>query len=294
MQKFEQFFASTQARCNTQLARLIEQQSLPNRKLNDAISYSLLSGGKRVRPILCCAAAATVGEINECSEYFACAVEAIHCYSLIHDDLPAMDDDDLRRGQPTSHKVYGEAMAILAGDALQAMAFEWLVLAPGASAELRLEATRILAKSAGARGMVAGQALDIAAMNTNPGVEDLELMHSQKTGALIQASLSLGALSAHANTDDLRAIQQYGSAMGLAFQVQDDILDVEMDTETLGKKQGADAEHNKPTYVSLLGLQGAREKANSLYLQAMDALSHFGDKAHYLHGLAEYIVKRNH
>lgn len=286
------FLAWCQQRCEHQLASLLDAQHLPSPGLRAAASYSLLAGGKRVRPALVYAAAEACGEINNSADYFACAVEAIHCYSLIHDDLPAMDDDDLRRGKPTNHIVHGEAMAILAGDLLQSLAFEWLGLAPEAPATRLVAAQRVLAHAAGL--MVSGQALDIEAANTQQQLQQLEIMHLNKTGALITASLLLGGIAVDANSTQLNALEDYGKAIGLAFQVKDDILDVEADTATLGKQQGKDKEHNKPTYVSLLGLERAKALATELHSKALQALAAFDAKATHLRQLADYIVHRQY
>jgi farnesyl diphosphate synthase/geranylgeranyl diphosphate synthase type II len=223
-----------------------------------------------------------------------CAIELIHTYSLIHDDLPAMDDDDLRRGKPSLHKAYDEATAILVGDGLQARAFELLANAPGLSAEQRIAMVKVLAKAAGPAGMVGGQFIDIQATNSDMTLDDLKTMHSLKTGALIRASLALGGIAAGASAQQLSALDEYGAHIGLAFQVVDDILDVEGDTATLGKTQGKDSEANKPTYVKLLGLAGAKTEAGRLLQSALDALAGFGDSADHLRDLARYIVERDH
>lgn len=288
----QQFLSWCQQRSHNQLTELLASHSIPSAPLRNALGYSLLAGGKRIRPALVYAAAAACGEIQATTDRFACAVEAIHCYSLIHDDLPAMDDDDLRRGQPTNHKVHGEAMAILAGDLLQSLAFEWLATCSSASANTVVAAHAVLAK--GAALMVSGQALDINAADKQQSIEELEIVHRNKTGALIESSLILGGLSSQASEDQLSALALFGQAIGLAFQVKDDILDVEADTATLGKQQGADAQHNKPTYVSLLGLDGAKARAANLYEEAIAALHRFDEKANTLRQLAEYIVMRHY
>ncbi|MNT23654.1 Farnesyl diphosphate synthase [compost metagenome] len=225
----------------------------------------------------------------------ACAVELIHAYSLVHDDLPAMDDDDLRRGQPTTHKAFDEACAILAGDGLQSLAFSALLdprLSPQADS-IRLAMVQALAKAAGPAGMVGGQAIDLGSVGLKLDQQALEFMHRHKTGALIEASVRLGALaSARAEQAQLDALQTYAQAIGLAFQVQDDILDVESDTATLGKRQGADIARDKPTYPALLGLEAAKAYAIELRDQALVALSGFDDKAEPLRALARYIVER--
>lgn len=265
--------------------------------LLEAMDYALFNGGKRVRPTLVYAAAAaldspTADTYGADLDRLAAAVECIHAYSLVHDDLPAMDDDDLRRGKPSCHIAFGEAGAILAGDALQALAFELLGECETLAKPEFSRACIALAAGAGARGMAGGQALDLAAVDQSLDLPALEAMHSLKTGALIRASVELGAIAAGADEDQLLALDAYARAIGLAFQVQDDILDVTADTATLGKPQGADAAHNKPTYVSLLGLEDAREMAESLRQQARQALAGFGDGAEPLRQLADYIVAR--
>ncbi len=268
---------------------------IPNgdERLMQAMQYSLLSGGKRIRPILAYASAMAVAELSSAVDRVGCAVEAIHAYSLIHDDLPAMDDDDLRRGQPTCHIAFDEASAILAGDALQTLAFEQLANAPGISDKTRIELIRELATASGAAGMVAGQAIDLASVNQQPSLQQLQHMHSLKTGALIRASVRMGAIATDAaNPQQLQALSRYADAIGLAFQVQDDILDVVADTETLGKQQGADIALNKPTYVSLLGLEQAQQKAQQLHQDALSALAEFDEKADTLRALSAYIIER--
>ncbi|MGS2723168.1 polyprenyl synthetase family protein [Porticoccus sp. GXU_MW_L64] len=262
--------------------------------LYKAMEYSVLNGGKRVRPMLAYGAAMAVGDINSDTDQAACAVELIHAYSLIHDDLPAMDDDDLRRGKPTCHVRFGEANAILAGDALQALAFEQLTRLHHTPAQQALQMITKLSQAAGAQGMVAGQAIDLAAVDQTLDLSQLELMHHLKTGALIDASIHLGALSAGASAAQLAALREYSRLVGLAFQVQDDILDVESNTAVLGKRQGADQALNKPTYTSLLGLEGAKQKATQLCSDSLDALSEFGPRADGLRALAKYIINRDH
>ncbi len=255
-------------------------------RLREAMSYSLLNGGKRIRPILVLAAAQACGEINAQTWRAAAAIEYVHAYSLIHDDLPAMDDDDLRRGKPTCHIAFDEATAILAGDALQCAAFE--CLSEDAACWPLLP---ILAKAAGAQGMVVGQAIDLAAVAKHLSLEELSHMHSHKTGALIAASVAMGAMTVAASAAQLAALNDYAQAIGLAFQIQDDILDVTADTQTLGKQQGADMALNKPTYVSLLGLAGATKTALALCERAQQAVAQLPNAA-VLASLAEYIVAR--
>ncbi|MFT5483681.1 MAG: geranylgeranyl diphosphate synthase type II [Halieaceae bacterium] len=261
--------------------------------LYQACNYATLRGGKRFRPLLCYAAAEAVGsEPDIALDTVAASIELIHAYSLVHDDLPAMDNDDLRRGQPTCHKAFDEATAILVGDALQCRAFELLTVIDAYSAATRLELIAALTAAAGPRGMVGGQAIDIAAVNTTVTQQYLESMHTLKTGALIIAALKMGGMAVGADLNQLDALSRFGTAIGLAFQVQDDILDVNSDSETLGKTQGADLARNKPTYVSLLGMAGAKAKAEELYQDAVQALEGMGDTAWALRTLAEQVVTR--
>ncbi len=266
-------------------------------RLQQAMQYSLINGGKRVRPVLVYAAANAINPDTSASsnaDKVACAVEMIHAYSLIHDDLPAMDDDDLRRGQPTCHKAFDEATAILAGDALQARAFELLTELEECPAETQLTLVKILSTASGQQGMVGGQAIDLGAADQTIDLEHLEIIHRLKTGALIRAAVAMGAILANASTQQLADLDRYAEAIGLAFQVQDDILDIESDTATLGKTQGADQALNKPTYPALLGLDGAKEKARQLHQQALTALEGIGDSAQTLKDLSSYIISRSH
>ncbi|MCH8499732.1 MAG: polyprenyl synthetase family protein [Marinobacter sp.] len=263
--------------------------------LSEAMRYSVLGGGKRVRPALCMAAAMALGERPEAALIPACAVELVHAYSLVHDDLPAMDDDDLRRGRPTTHIAFDEATAILAGDALQALAFQWLAEADGLTADVRLAMIRELASASGQAGMVGGQAIDLASVGKRIDLATLETMHRLKTGALIEASVRLGALtSARVSDAELGQLARYAQALGLAFQVQDDLLDIEGDTATLGKTQGADMARNKPTYPALMGLASARDYLQDLHQQALEALAGFGDQAAPLREMASFVVARQH
>lgn len=290
-----------QKRCQQRTESLLEQVfSAPSgelERLYQAMRYSVMNGGKRVRPLLVYAACEALGGQPEQADAAACAVELIHSYSLVHDDLPAMDDDDLRRGQPTTHKAFDEACAILAGDGLQSLAFELLADAQRNLCEpqTRLNMLLVLSRAAGPAGMVGGQAIDLESVGTRLDQSALENMHLHKTGALIEASVQLGALaSGKANTASQQALQQYAHAIGLAFQVQDDILDVESDTATLGKTQGKDEANHKPTYPALLGLEAAKAYALSLRDIALSALSGFDQRAEPLRDLARYIVSRDH
>ncbi|XLX39765.1 (2E,6E)-farnesyl diphosphate synthase [Ectopseudomonas mendocina] len=291
--------AAYQKRCQTRVDAALDTLFQPPRteldRLYQAMRYSVMNGGKRVRPLLVYAACETLEGDLERADGAACAVELIHAYSLVHDDLPAMDDDDLRRGQPTTHKAFDEANAILAGDALQSLAFG--VLADRRrnppEAETRLQMIELLSQAAGPAGMVGGQAIDLGSVGLRLDQQALEVMHRHKTGALIEASVALGAL-ASGNHDELahKALLQYARAIGLAFQVQDDILDVESDTATLGKTQGKDEAHDKPTYPALLGLDAAKDYALELRDQALHVLRPFGNSAEPLRELARYIVER--
>jgi geranylgeranyl diphosphate synthase type II len=287
--------ARSQARVNAALDGLFQAPSPELNRLYAAMRYSVMNGGKRVRPLLAYAACEALGANPELANGAACAVELIHAYSLVHDDLPAMDDDDLRRGQPTTHKAFDEACAILAGDGLQSLAFSALLdsaLSPQ-DTENRLKMVSTLALAAGPAGMVGGQAIDLGSVGLKLDQAALAFMHRHKTGALIEASVKLGALaSGRAEKADLNALQVYAQAIGLAFQVQDDILDVESDTATLGKRQGADIARDKPTYPSLLGLEAAKGYALELRDQALHALRPFDAAAEPLRDLARYIVER--
>ena len=257
--------------------------------------YAVFNGGKRVRPVLVYAAGQAVDAPPAFLDGPACAVELIHAYSLVHDDLPSMDNDDLRRGKPTCHKAFGEATAILAGDAMQALAFHILVHGEGLDAARRVEMIDALSHAAGSRGMAGGQAIDMAAVGKQLTVAELENMHIHKTGALIRASVQLGALCApQLDRQHLKQLDHYAKCIGLAFQIQDDILDEEGDTETLGKTQGADRERNKPTYPAILGIEGSRALAQELLDDALQSLQGFGPQAEPLRDIARYIVERTH
>lgn len=277
-------------------ARLPNDNILPQ-KLHQAMRYSVLDGGKRTRPLLTYATGIALGLSEDVLDAPACAVEFIHVYSLIHDDLPAMDNDDLRRGKPTCHKAFDEATAILAGDALQALAFEILANDPSiqADAASRLKMISTLTKASGSQGMVGGQAIDLASVGTKLNLPELENMHIHKTGALIRASVNLAALSKpDLNPAIAKNLDHYAKCIGLSFQVKDDILDVESDTATLGKTQGKDVDNDKPTYPALLGMAGAKQKAQELHEQAVESLSSFGSEANLLRELSLYIIERTH
>jgi farnesyl diphosphate synthase len=277
-------------------ARLPGENILPQ-TLHQAMRYSVLDGGKRTRPLLTYATGQALGLSEDLLDAQACAVEFIHVYSLIHDDLPAMDNDDLRRGKPTCHKAFDEATAILAGDALQALAFDILAndSAILAGAEARVKMIAALTRASGSQGMVGGQAIDLGSVGRKLTLPELENMHIHKTGALIRASVNLAALSkSDLDADVAKKLDHYAKCIGLSFQVKDDILDVESDTATLGKTQGKDVDNDKPTYPALLGMTGAKEKAQELHEQAVASLTGFGSEADLLRDLSLYIIERSH
>lgn len=283
---------ASSTRVDATLSALFEARPATAPRLEAAMHHGLLIGGKRLRPLLVYLAGRALGAEDEALDAPAAAMELIHAYSLIHDDLPAMDDDDLRRGQPTVHKAFDEATAILAGDALQSLAFE--VLANTSHPRLGC-LVHTLAVAAGRDGMVAGQALDLEAVGGHPDANALANMHAHKTGALIEAAVRLGGLVAVAESDPrLEALARYARAIGLAFQIHDDILDITGDTATLGKISGADAARAKPTYPGLLGLSGAQQKAQHLTDSAVAALTPLGERAAPLAELAHYMIKRDH
>src|SRR5208337_1787313 len=260
----------------------------------EAAHYSLFAGGKRLRPILCLASAEVVGGEIEPVLPAACALEMIHTYSLIHDDLPAMDNDDFRRGVPTNHKVFGEAIAILAGDALLTEAFEYFALSAytGGSPEKLVEVIGIAVKAAGYRGMIGGQAIDLECENRKVDLATLEYMHIHKTGALLSASLEIGAILGGADKVQIKSLKTYGHHFGLAFQITDDLLDVEGDPALMGKTPGSDAAKNKMTYPALLGIAQSREAAREHVESSLEALVSFGESAEPLRAIARYLLER--
>ena len=288
------------AHCKGRVEHALDQwlpaATTPPRTLHEAMRYAALGGGKYVRPLLVYATGRALGVPAQSLDGPACAVELIHAYSLVHDDLPAMDDDDLRRGKPTCHKVYGDAMAILTGDALQALAFHILAHDPAMAvpAERRLRMIDTLAVASSSQGMAGGQAIDLEAVGKDLRVEELENMHLRKTGALIRASVTLAALARPELPEEiLHRLGQYARCIGLAFQIRDDILDVEGDTAELGKPQGADLRHAKPTYPALLGMTEAKARAARLCAEARELLTPLGEDAAPLHWIADYIVRRS-
>jgi geranylgeranyl diphosphate synthase, type II len=278
-----------------ELNRAVTNEDGPGGQLLEAMRYSLLAGGKRLRPILAMAACEAVGGEAADALGLACALEMIHTYSLIHDDLPCMDDDDLRRGRPTNHKVYGEAMATLAGDALLTDAFRVLARWPNkrVAAPVVLEVVAELADAAGSPGMVIGQALDILSEGKATDQPTLEYLHARKTGALFLASVRGGGMLGGGDSAQIEALTRYGRALGLAFQVIDDLLDVEASTEQLGKRTHKDDAHGKATYPALMGVEKSREFAHELMHRAIDALDAFDDRAEPLRRLASFVVERS-
>ncbi len=277
------------------LELLLTPPGTPAGPLHEAMRYATLGGGKRIRASLVYAAGEALGTQGPGLDVPACAVELVHSYSLVHDDLPCMDNDDLRRGRPSCHRAYDEATALLAGDALQSLAFELLASDDRlpVTPECRLRMIATLAQAIGARGMAGGQAIDLAAVGRRLHPEELEVMHQQKTGALIRAAVMLGALSAPPPPEALMTgLSDYGEAMGLAFQIVDDILDVEGETARLGKTAGADRARDKPTYPSILGLEGAKAKARALHALALESLRPLGDNGQVLAGIADVILQR--
>jgi geranylgeranyl diphosphate synthase, type II len=284
-----------QARIETVLAAALPSAELTPQRLHAAQRYAVLGGGKRVRPLLVYCTGEVLGIPAATLDAPAAAVELIHAYSLVHDDLPAMDNDDLRRGRPTTHRAFDEATAILAGDALQVLAFALLAQDRhgDVAAAARLQMIQILADASGTAGMAGGQALDLAAVGRELSIEDLEAMHRLKTGALIRASVMLAASCAAGLGDAARdALDHYAQDIGLAFQIQDDILDVVGSAQDLGKNTGADAARAKPTYASIVGLETAKDRAQALKFSACDRLASLGPRAALLAWLASYIVDR--
>lgn len=291
---FADWVAAVQARTETALDRFLPAAAVAPSRLHDAMRYAVLGGGKRVRPLLCHAAGALSGASSAALDAAACAVELIHAYSLVHDDMPCMDDDVLRRGKPTVHVQYDDATALLVGDSLQSLAFLLLSEHCDVAADTRVRMVSQLAIASGSRGMAGGQAIDLASVGIALGVAELEFMHIHKTGALIRCAVRLGAACGQLDVDAQARLDHYAGTVGLLFQVVDDVLDCEASTEALGKTAGKDAAANKPTYVSTLGLARARERARELHAEAIDSLSPFGDEARRLRELADFVLTRKH
>ena len=295
MTDIETQMQSLSARAEQALDHWLPPEQLHPTELHKAMRYSALGGGKRMRPALVYATGQALSVPFDDLDGIACAVELIHVYSLIHDDLPAMDNDDLRRGKPSCHKAFGEAMAILAGDAMQALAFLILARDPAITVDpaTRLRMVKSLAMAAGSRGMAGGQAIDLTAVGARLNIAQLEDMHIHKTGALIRTSVIMAA-AAHVelDADTLNQLDHFAKCIGLAFQIRDDCLDVEGDTATLGKTKGTDYARDKPTYPALLGLEQAKVRAHLLYDEALESLAALGDRADLLRGIARYVIMR--
>jgi len=290
---FQSWVAAQQVRLVDVLGGVLPRAEAAPQRLHEAMRYAVLDGGKRVRPLLTFAAGELAGATAERLNIAAAAVELIHAYSLVHDDMPCMDDDVLRRGKPTCHVQYDEATALLVGDSLQTLAFQLLAEHRlNDDAQRQLEMIKLLAVATGSRGMAGGQAIDLASVGKSLTLPELEFMHIHKTGALIRAAILLGAHCGSVSSAQLDKLDRFGKLIGLAFQVVDDVLDCEADTATLGKTAGKDADNAKPTYVSLLGIHDARDMAHRLHLEALDALAGFGDAAQRLRELADFIVLR--
>ena len=291
---FQSWVAARQSHFEGVLRELLPRPDIAPQRLHEAMRYAVLDGGKRVRPLLAFAAGELAGAEQARVDVAAAAVELIHAYSLVHDDMPCMDDDVLRRGKPTCHKQYDEATALLVGDALQTLAFQLLAEHHlSGDAARQLEMVRLLATASGSRGMAGGQAIDLASVGKSLTLPELEFMHIHKTGALIRAAILLGAYcGSRLEAAQMDRLDRFGKLIGLAFQVVDDVLDCEADTATLGKTAGKDADNDKPTYVSLLGIQGARDMAQRLHREALESLAGFGDSAQRLRELADFIVLR--
>jgi geranylgeranyl diphosphate synthase type II len=288
------YLQSRQKKIDRALDRYLPQESVKQTTIHKAMRYSLFAGGKRLRPILCLAAAETSGGKIDHALPLACALECIHTYSLVHDDLPSMDNDDLRRGRPTCHKVFGDGIAVLAGDALLTIAFEIVSRAkPTRRYDMSL-LLREVAVAAGSRKLIAGQVADLEAEGHQTDREQLRYIHENKTAAILTTSVRLGAMSANANPKQLAAITKFGRALGLAFQIIDDILDVTQTSEKLGKSAGKDVTAKKATYPAVIGLNASRTEARRLTRQAHNSLSIFGAKAEAFHALANYLLEREY
>lgn len=289
---FRDWMAAVQQRTEDALNHLLPPATIAPARLHEAMRYATLGGGKRVRPLLCHAAGTLSGASPDALDVAACALELIHVYSLVHDDMPCMDDDVLRRGKPTVHVEYDDATALLVGDSLQSLAFlllsEHCPVAPATRAGLIAQ----LALASGSRGMAGGQAIDLASVGVALGVAELEFMHIHKTGALIRCAVRLGAACGELDEAGTAKLDHYAARVGLLFQVVDDLLDCEASTVALGKTAGKDAAANKPTYVTTLGVTRTRERARELHDEALDSLTGFGDKARRLHELADFVLTR--
>jgi len=289
---FREYLKQQQQFVDAQLDRLAPPESTPPQTIHRAMRYSLFAGGKRIRPVLCLEAARAVADFAPGAEEAACALEFVHTYSLIHDDLPALDNDDLRRGRPTCHKAFGEATAILAGDALQTYAYEVLARLQ-CPAEARVAIIAQIAHATGTiGGMISGQVMDLEAEHTRPDAQTLEYIHRSKTGALLTASVVTGGIYAGGSEEQIQSLRDFGQNIGLAFQIVDDVLDVTQTSEQLGKTAGKDKAEEKATYPALFGIEASLKKADELVAKASAALDSFGDRAATLREIAHFLVER--
>lgn len=289
---FREWAGVIQQRTEHALDRFLPPDTIAPERLHEAMRYASLGGGKRVRPLLCHAAGALSGATPDALDAAACALELIHVYSLVHDDMPCMDDDVLRRGKPTVHVQYDDATALLVGDSLQSLAFLLLAEHCAVAPATRVTLITQLAIASGSRGMAGGQAIDLASVGLELDVEALEFMHIHKTGALIRCAVKLGAACGELDTAGTAKLDHYAARVGLLFQVVDDLLDCEASTAALGKTAGKDAAANKPTYVTTLGVGRARERARELHDEALDSLAGFGNRAQRLRELADFVLTR--
>ena len=289
--QFQEWLSNHSERAETALDSLLDSAQTTPHRLHEAMRYAAQGGGKRIRPLLVYAAGSLGDAKAQALDAAAVAIECIHAYSLVHDDLPCMDDDDLRRGRPTVHKAFDEATALLVGDALQTRAFEILANAQ-CEVDVRLLMISSLAAASGSRGMAGGQAIDLESVGKKLDLAGLKQMHAMKTGALLSCAVELGGIAAHLNPTQMAQLQKYSTALGLAFQIVDDVLDATADSQTLGKTAGKDAAANKPTYVTLMGLDYAQKQAKDLQEMAIASLTDFGSKADALKDLALLVVNR--
>ena len=289
--QFQGWLIEHSARTESALESLLDSDQTTPKRLHEAMRYAAQGGGKRIRPLLVYAAGSLGDAKAEALDAAAVAIECIHAYSLVHDDLPCMDDDDLRRGRPTVHKTYDEATALLVGDALQTRAFEVLAKAQ-CEIDVRLLMISSLAAASGSRGMAGGQAIDLDSVGKKLDLVGLKQMHAMKTGALLSCAVQLGGIAAHLNPTQMTCLKNYSQALGLAFQIVDDVLDATADSQTLGKTAGKDAANDKPTYVTLMGLDYAQKQAKQLQAEAIASLETFGSKAQALQDLALLVVSR--
>jgi len=289
--QFQEWLSAHSTRTESALESLLDSDQTTPKRLHEAMRYAAKGGGKRIRPLLVYAAGSLGGAKAEALDAAAVAIECIHAYSLVHDDLPCMDDDDLRRGRPTVHKTYDEATALLVCDALQTRAFEVLAKAQ-CEIDVRLLMISSLAAASGSRGMAGGKAIDLDSVGKKLDLVGLKQMHAMKTGALLSCAVQLGGIAAHLNPTQMTCLKNYSQALGLAFQIVDDVLDATADSQTLGKTAGKDAANDKPTYVTLMGLDYAQKQAKQLQAEAIASLEIFGSKAHALQDLALLVVSR--